>query len=326
MRAPAYEYYLGKMTGNSEAPAITAGASGYFSQPSPGLDPRLFEGTKLLSDVREWVLSTVYDFWDKLYHSPHSWSTVWAAGSGVSYQWDADRGNGDLDILIGVDFVRFFDTNPSFQGMGESEMASRFNQEFHDELWPRTASWNGFVVTFYVNPGATNIRDIHPYAAYNITKNVWTVHPPKLPADPKTLYPQIYFDAAERERQQAAGLVERYTTLKAQSGAFHPGSPGWTNAMAAQRLVVQQASNLFDSIHLGRRNAFGPGGEGYGDFYNFRWQSAKSNGVVDALRALKETGDQASALANRSLYGVPLDNAENTLTRASLWNAGALGG
>jgi hypothetical protein len=43
---------------------------------------------------------------------------------------------------------------------------------------------------------------------------------------------------------------------------------------------------LFDSLHLGRKHAFSNQGEGYGDFYNFQWQSAKESGIVNALNEI----------------------------------------
>jgi hypothetical protein len=326
MSAQPYEFYLGKLVNDTDVPTEPTGASGYFSAPSTSLDPRLFDGTKMLPDVRRWVLDTLYDFWAKRYNQPHAWSTVWAAGSGISYQWDADRGNGDLDILIGVDFSRFFQCNPRFLGVSEDEMATIFNLQLHDELWPITANWNGFEVTFYVNPGATDIRAIHPYAAYNISHDTWTVHPPKLPQEPRTLYPQIYWDAADSDKKQVSELLSHYEHLRDQLARESPGSPRWTNAISSQRVLLEQASHLFDAIHLGRRNAFGPGGSGYGDFYNFRWQAAKASGVVDTLRTLRGIRDEARNKAQTSLYGGKLEGADTLLTRAALWNAGGVHG
>lgn len=318
MATDGFGFYLSRV--ETDAPTVTAGGSGYFSTPSSRLDPRLFVGDHLRDDVRHWVLTTLYSYWDRKYRDCREWSTVWAAGSGISYQWAADRSNGDLDILIGVDFPSFFSHNPTYAGLSADEMADLFNQDFHAELWPRTANWRGFEVTFYVNPNSTDIRNIHPYAAYDITHDVWTIRPPVLPQDPRSLYPAEYWKAVSAEQAQARGLVEKYGTLKAQADAMAPGSPGWVNAQHAQGLVVSQAKALFDSIHLGRKNAFGPGGSGYGDFYNFRWQAHKEAGTVQALNDLASIDSNAHKAQDTGLYGAPIKTAAEALAEAALWN------
>ena len=320
MSAQSTEFYLSKLSEESEDPAVSAGSSGYFSAPETTLDPKIFEGKRMLPEVRSWVLTTVYDFWATKYNGAHHWSTVWAAGSGISYQWAAARGNGDLDILIGVDFTKFFTYNPMYSGLSEKDMANHFNVQFHDELWPLTAAWNGFEVTFFVNEGAQDIRDIHPYAAYNITHDTWTVSPPKLPPEPRTRYPQIYWDAVNREKEQVNKLVVEYKMHHLQSQLSAPGSAHWLNSISAQRAVVNRATALFDDIHLGRRNAFGPDGEGYGDYYNFRWQAHKEAGTIDALRTLKSLHDKATVAAQEATYGQRLDATDAMITRAALWN------
>jgi hypothetical protein len=314
----------------------STGESGYFSTPSTRLDPRLFSGDSVRTEVRNWVLNTLYSFWSSRYRNPRDWSTVWIAGSGISYQWEAARGNGDLDILIGVDFDGFLDDNPKFAGMPEADLAEIFNQEFHTYLWPTTAHTeinetgapneigqeNIFEVTFYVNPGATDIRDINPYAAYNLTANAWTVRPPE--GDSFT-HPKAYYDQAESEAEQARGLLGQYNTLAAQAKAMNPGSPGWHNAMRQVELVVGQASSLYDSIHLGRKQAFSKGGSGYGDYYNFRWQYHKQHGTAQALHAVGAAHSAAQSEYATAMYGGAIDGADVALRRAVLWNRGGNG-
>lgn len=299
---------------------ITPGGSGYFSRPSTSLDPRLFSGDEMLPAVRGWILKTLYSYWDHKYKHATSWSTVWAAGSGISYQWNADRSNGDLDILIGVDFPGFYRSNPEYVGLSEAELADIFNSDFHRELWPTTANWNGFEVTFYVNPNSTDIRDINPYAAYNVSAGEWTVRPPLLPEDPRSLYPKEYWDAVGAETKAAHGIIERYSMLSAQAQTMAPGTPGWTNSLHAQELVVSQAKALFDSIHVGRKAAFAPGGSGYGDYYNFRWQAHKEAGTVQALNDLARRHDTANEQYDEARYGTTLGSAHASLTAAALWN------
>lgn len=318
------------------APVLPAsGESGYFSAPSETLDPHLFEGgnkNQFRPEVRNWILNTLYGYWSK-YNNARSWSTVWIAGSGISYQWSASRGNGDLDVLIGVKFPEFFEDNPRFDGLSENDMADIFNKEFHAELWPKTADTEfsstvqgdmkqTYEVTFYVNPGSTDIRDIHPYAAFDLTHNRWTVDPP---SGPDFQHPEEYYRYAEDERRVADGVVAQYNQFASQAQTQAPGSPQWHNSMHMADTVAAQAQNMFDNIHLGRKQAFGPSGSGFGDFYNFRWQFHKKNGTVQTLRAVGQAHEAVRAAYAESVYGGPIDAADVALRRAALWNRGGNG-
>jgi hypothetical protein len=301
----------------------SAGESGYFSSPEDSLDPRLFDGDRIKPDVRQWILNTLYSFWAKRYNRPEAWSTAWIAGSGISYQWSAGRGNGDLDVLIGVDYDAFFEANPRFLGLDETDLAAIFNEEFHSELWPSTAetTFHGgiFEVTFYVNPNSTDIRNINPYAAYDLSHDSWTVRPPEGDA---FNHPKAYYDYAESEANQARSIVNQYNSVAAQAKASNPGTPGWHNAMRQAELLVGQASTLYDSIHLGRKQAFGPGGSGYGDYYNFRWQYHKKNGTAQALHAVAAAHKGARDEYNSAMYGGAIDAADVVLRRAVMANRG----
>lgn len=308
------------------------GESGYFSAPAQGLDPRLFTGKEFRPAVREWVLSTLYGFWNGNYNNPRAWSTVWVAGSGISYQWQASRGNGDLDILIGVDFSTFFRYNEKFSGLSEHDMADIFNSEFHASLWPQTAQTqisegspphpmgvnDIFEVTFYVNPDSADIRNIHPYAAYDLTHNAWTVEPP---SGNDFHHPRIFYKYAEEEAKRANSIVAQYNSLAGQVQGLTPGTPGYLNVTTQAGLVAEQAKAMFDDIHLGRHHAFSQGGKGYGDYYNFRWQYHKNVGTVQALRAVGEAYESTPLDSNRQ----PVEGADVVLRRAALWNRGGNG-
>lgn len=312
------------------------GESGYFSTPVDTLDPHLFQGgspSSFRPEIRSWIIGTLYSYWNKKYNNPMGWSTVWLAGSGISYQWAAARGNGDLDVLIGVDFDKFFQANTKFAGLSEPDMAEIFNQEFHAELWPRTANTvftstepqglaQTYEVTFYVNPGATDIRDIHPYAAFDVSHNRWTVSPPK---GNDFNHPNEYYASAQAESAEAQRIVNQYNTLTQQAKAMNPGDPGWHNTMRQAELISAQASAMFDSIHLGRKQAFGQGGSGFGDYYNFRWQYHKQQGTVQALHDVAEAHNAARDDYNQTIYGGPISGADVALRRAALWNRGGNG-
>lgn len=313
-----------------EAPGTPLeGHSGYFRQPGPALDPRLFaDGSERLKPaVRQTILDQLYDFWSGRYVDPESWSKVWIAGSAISYQWQADRGGvGDLDVLIGVDMVRFRAKNPAFRGLPEPLVARHFNKQLHDELWPQAAEYSfqagedPFEITYYVNPGAADIRDINPYAAYDVTDDEWTVRPPDLPEDwdPFTYFSQDWWEAATSKISEGEALVNEYRQVAADVGELVPGSPAWRNATARLSSVTKGAVGFFEEIHSGRRGAFGPGGKGYFGEQNVLWQYGKRQGVIDALRKIKGAHSQATRAAQEALYGEATLGLEENVLRASL--------
>jgi hypothetical protein len=313
-------------------PDIHTGASVYFSTPQKVLDPHIFNGQKIKPDVRDHILGVLNGFLDTRYRQRNSWLGVWLAGSGISYQWSGDRGNGDLDVLFGIDFPRFYESNPSLQGIPEEAVADLLNSDLKKNLWPHTATtdFHGQVyeVTYYLNPGtsATSIEAIHPYAAYNLTANRWDVRPPELPDNPHSLYPMAWTDAVDSEKAHAQILVDRYNRLRHQTATLAENSPAWKNALSSQKIVVEQAKALFDDIHLGRHAAFSAQGEGYGDYANFRWQAHKEAGTVQALNALATMDANAHSAEQQHLYGAPLDSASKALAKAALWNTPYRGG
>jgi hypothetical protein len=321
-----YEFYLNRAVSQGAQPDIHTGASGYFSAPQRGLDPHIFDGKHIKPDVRDHILGILNNFLDSRYKGARSWSAAWLAGSGISYQWAGDRGNGDLDVLFGLDFPKFYEDNPTYQGISESEFADLLNSDLKKSLWPTTAETNfhgqTYEVTYYLNPGTTahSIAAIHPYAAYNLTADRWDITPPELPDDPRSLYPAEWHKTIEDEQKHASVLVDRYNLLRSQSAQTVENSPAWKNAMDSQKIVVEQAKALFDDIHLSRRNAFSQTGDGYSDFYNYRWQAHKEAGTVQALNTLATMDTEARKAQQTDLYGAPLDDAATALAKAALWN------
>jgi hypothetical protein len=321
-----YEFYLNRAITQGQQPDIHSGASGYFSTPQTGLDPHIFDGDHIKPDVRDHILGVFYHFLDLRYSGRTRWLGVWLAGSGISYQWAGDRGNGDLDVLFGIDYPEFCQANPAFQGMPEDEFADLLNTDLKKTLWPSTATtdFHGqtYEVTYYLNPGTTagSIQGIHPYAAYNLTNDRWDIRPPSLPSSPRDLYPAEWWKHIDAEKAHAHVLVDRYTKLRSMLSSAHPNSATFKNLITSQKIVVEQAKALFDDIHLGRKAAFGPGGEGYGDYANFRWQAHKESGTVQALNTLATADVEARKAEETDLYGAPLDDAATALAKAALWN------
>lgn len=298
------------------APVVaTPESTSYFSTPEPDLDPRLFRADHLKPQVRSAILAALYGFWRSRYHGAESWSTVWLAGSGVSYQWSAAREPGDLDCLIGVDFVDFRRHNPDWRDLSDGEIATYLNKEMHDRLWPRTAHFLGhYEATFYINPGGRDIRDIHPYAAYDVTHDVWTVHPDRAPKQPTI--PE--FDLVVSQDQETANrIISRYNkALDETMGVLNPGMR--LNSEITLRTSMNEAKHLYDQIHEGRKAAFGPGGRGYDDLAEFRYKSAKGGGFLKALRSIVEELDAAQDEDQQAVYGMPLYSSAQAFLDAAL--------
>jgi hypothetical protein len=293
---------------------IVPGSTSYFSAPSSELDPKLFQGMELESWVRTGVLSLLFDYLARHFSNPHQWTKAWLAGSGVSYQWEASREPGDLDCLVGIDYINFRRYNTDYAGYSDAEIASMFNEGFNAELMPKTRNWEGYELTFYVNP-QTDIRDINPYAAYDLIGNFWTVTPEKNPQPP---YSRAWEQRSIRDEETAKEMVSRYTSaLEEVQRATNPAHR--INAERKLQLAAEQAVTLYDDIHAGRKVAFSKIGSGYSDFNNYRWQAGKRSGIVQALRSIKELKDTSEKQSQLQTYGVELPDAD-TLIRRTLRN------
>lgn len=305
--------------------ARSVGASGYFSDPALILDPQLFEGEELKTDVRQEILYLLFDYLGAKYFDVHDWTMVWLAGSGVSYQWAADRGNGDLDVLFGIDYTKFVNSNPQFSGMDRYDISYIMNDDLRTNLWPKTSmvSFNRgerpYEVTFYLNPGVEagedSIKEISPYAAYNLTTNEWIV-PPE--ANPIRQIPHQYEEQAESNRIAAEELSSHYNYQRNVMSTEMPHSPRWHDALRGIQQVASQAQALFDQIHSNRKQAFNAQGEGYHDFYNYQWQAAKRDGVIHTLNQISEAAEKERELQDVQLYGAKIETDPRRLFNAAL--------
>ena len=295
---------------------VQGSPTSYFSAPTDELDPKLFTGTNLNGWVRNGILSLLFGFLNETYRHPDLWCHVWIAGSGVSYQWSAARQPGDLDVLIGVDYIQFRKAHPEYQGLTDLEVSKMLNEDFHEYLQPETANWNGYEVTFYVNPGATDIRSIRPYAAYDLTHNEWTVFPEKTGAPQQPVWESV----AQRDKSMATDIVARYSNaLTRVQGATNDAAR--RNAETAMHTALMQGSMLFEDIHSSRRLAFSQQGAGYSDFYNYRWQAGKKYGTVPALRKMHDYWTQYQAKQADETYGIDLPDTQTLIRRAATYRA-----
>jgi hypothetical protein len=190
------------------------------------------------------------------------------------------------------------------------------NEDFRTHLQPKTQDWNGYEVTFYVNPGATDIRTINPYAAYDLTHNEWTVHPEQTTAPEN----RVWDEFAKRDLTKATEIVTRYTkALTDVQGAQN--DPARRNAEARLHAALTQGSAMYEDIHGARKFAFRTEGEGYADFYNYRWQAGKKYGTVPALRKMSEYWSAYKAQQADDTYGVELPDTQTLIRRAATYRA-----
>ena len=288
----------------------------YFSAPEQELDPALFDGTQLKGWIRNGLLHLLFGFLNETYRHPDLWCHVWIAGSGVSYQWSAARQPGDLDVLIGVNYIQFRKAHPEYVGLSDVEISKMLNEDFREYLQPETEDWNGYEVTFYVNPGATDIRTINPYAAYDLTHNEWTVFPSKEGAPHNPVWEEL----AKKDFHMADTIVTRYTdALTHFQNATNDAAR--RNAEAKLQASLMQASALYDDIHHARTYAFSQGGKGYGDYYNYRWQAGKRFGTVPTLRKMSEFWSAYKSQQADETYGIELPDTQTLIRRAATYRA-----
>jgi hypothetical protein len=291
---------------------IEAGTSSFDIEPAATLDPTLFEGTHLKDEVRQELLLIISKWMHEHYQGWQQWLRAWLAGSGASYRWHAATDMKDLDILLGVDFIQFRQSNPDFSRIGDAEIAAHMNEQMRQELWPTTNGWKGqYEVTWYVNPKSQDIRNINPYAAYNLLDDVWTVPPSVVPAR----VPPNWHGQAALYADKATTAVTRYAQalneLQSATNPYHR-----RDAEVRFQAAVDSAVALYDSVHQSRRTAFTPTGGGYSDFTNFLWQMGKRAGWIPALKKIKDYREQALASAQAETYGMELPDVGVLLRRA----------
>lgn len=303
--------------------SIHDSSTSYFSEPESGLDPSIFEGVRMRPHVRHWILSTVLSFLSDSYTHPETWMSIWVAGSGVSYQWAADRDPGDLDVMLGIDYVEFRHANPAYSGLSDSDVSTMLNQKMFAELYPELdgVSFGGsnFEVTVYVNAGVSADRDgilfIRPYAAYDVARDEWAVAPDPHPM--VRVHPSWHV-SVETDRARGQNIVDHYgRALMEIRNSSNPAHR--VNAEHNFGIALDAASALYDEIHAGRRAAFGPAGLGYADYSNYRWQSGKQSGVVQTMRRLKDYQTSSKNRDDFETYGMELPDTDTLIRRASTY-------
>ena len=169
-----------------------------------------------------------------------------------------------------------------------------------------------YELTFFVNRGATDIRAINPYAAYNLSRDEWTVAPDPAQQAPSNPSWDIQ---AQQDLGRAQNLVQRYSrALTEMQAATNPAHR--RNAEEVLHYTLEAASGMYEEIHGNRKWAFAPTGGGYADFNNYRWQAGKRSGVVPALKALHDYRRDAIEEGNAGTYGIQMPSADLLIARA----------
>lgn len=303
--------YYDALVSQAQPVSVEPSETSYFSAPSAGLDPRLFRDGKLVPAVRSSILRILLEHLRRYYYNPEAYVQAWLAGSAVSYQWAAARTPADLDCLIGVNYLQFRQSNPQFKSLSDKQIADMFNADFSSLNKETKGFLEVYELTFYVNV-RSNIKEIKPYAAYSLTNDDWTVQP-EIKSPPVN---KMWDRKVDQDASMANEIVDRYTkALNDIQTASNDAAR--RNAEAALKLAVEQGAGLFEDIHQGRKYAFSPAGQGYADINNYRWQSGKARGTVQALRQLKDLASKSKKQVESETYGVELPDT-NTLIRRSL--------
>ena len=261
--------------------------------PTQGLDVRLFDGEKLKPDVREYILSTLDKFWAPQFgHDWKDWAIVYFAGSEAS-EWTSDAlvGNNDFDVLIGVDYDAMRRAVPSMAQLDNQQITNALNLNLRvldaqtdEAMIPIEGKEEGpFSNTWYVNANSYDIRNIKPYAAYDVTHDRWAVKPPHLPKWDISKFPEG--PALVREAEAVAAQVRAILEMP-------------------EPYRTQQGFTLWQRLHGDRSRAFGPQGEGWYDPGNVieKWldQEGLWERLVEIMLRARERPESLSAPADWS--------------------------
>jgi hypothetical protein len=238
-----------------------------FSGGKGGVDPRLFDTeTRIMHPaVKKTLIDAIDGLWAKYDPNWQRWARVYLAGSEASEWW----GNNDFDCLIGIDHDRARQAVIDWAGITDDALDAHLTQELRENLNTEDyiAPWDGEVwhQTFFVNPNSYDIRKIKPYAAYDITRDLWAVDPVKADKDwGPTKLPEALFSEGE-------GLVKQIDAIERLDDTQRTG----------------RGAALWDYLHNDRRRAFSDEGEGVFDTGNAVWKYLDMHPSQPLTRLLK---------------------------------------
>lgn len=237
--------------------------------PTFGLDHRLFVAEDLKPEVRQAVMDRLDGVLGPFVgFSWREWTKVYLAGSEAS-EWTSAtlEGNGDFDTLIGVDYDRAREMEPGKLGNFDDDRitwAMNTALKFGYNASPWKPSFGGeWDLTGYVNPNSYDITKIKPYAAYNITDDMWAVRPPHLPDWSIDKLPE----GGQNLLDEAEGYAAVVDAISKMPEPFQ----------------TQQGKALWKHLHSDRGRAFSDEGEGWLDPGNLIEKALVEWGVWDKL-------------------------------------------
>ena len=217
--------------------------------PTYGLDHRLFGADEQLRPaVRDAIMSRLGAVLGNVIGPDwHAVVTPWLAGSQVS-KWTSPQleGNGDLDVLVGLSHSHVRLVAPALAQLADEEIEHRLNtvlrERFNIDGWHPPFDPDGsYDLTGYAIHAA-DIRQVNPYAAYNLSDDKWTVRPPDLPQWSAQDFPQ-----GPALMHQARALIAEVRAILRLPEPFRR----------------QEAERIWRYIHEGRAQSFTPGGLGW---------------------------------------------------------------
>ena len=248
--------------------------------PTYGLDHRLFEDDKLRPEVRTAIIQKWADFCDR-HDFPmwHAWAKIVFFGSEAS-TWTSPtlEGNNDFDLSIGIEYDRFRAHVEMWSDLGDEEIATRMTDLMHEELNDPNTHYhlaNGTVIgpfeqTWFANLLGWDIRQIRPYAAYDVARAQWIVRPLNLSHWDITQFPEGH--GLTRETQ---GIIEMARGVLAMPEPYR----------------TQNGDALWHFVHDNRSRAFGPQGEGWWDVRNVVEKALDQKGLMQGLYACHDRAD-----------------------------------
>lgn len=241
-----------------------------FGKTHEELNEELWDGDRLKPSVRTPLLERLNRTLKDFDQNWHQWVRAYFAGSMASLWW----GNNDLDILLGINYDKARHQGKGFDGLSNEEIQQKINtvlrSDFNDPEY--NAPWNEetYELTGYNNLGSYDIRDIRPYAAYEMLENKWYVRPPELP----------FWDASQFP--QGAGLWGYINGIvNSIRGIMQMPDPYKT----------RQGAALWEFLHSNRSDAFGEDGMGWYDVPNVTEKYLDQLGLWKELLALKKAHD-----------------------------------
>lgn len=241
---------------------------GQFAHSKSFLDPDIFDKKEKMHPwIRDPIISLLDSFWTPKYGDWKEWTHLYLAGSLASYWF----GTPDFDTLIGVNTSKFKKTHPNFNGMSDSEICHFLTEELRqislpDFVFPPDPntghSLGPLEITFYCNPGSYDIRNIKPYAAYEILDNKWIVHPTQM---------DKHWNAHALDHAFWERMADLADEIK--------------EALSIDDITerTEDCLALYDYIHSERQKAFSPTGNGITDRRSLQWICLSRWGLLGAL-------------------------------------------